>query len=281
MSLTSDVIESLPHVEGVLGYLTPTRDRVRVYTFEPTPGTPRTNAVYERQRVLIRDLRPVAAALSLDREGFTFVVHRSAVTNFYDETELRRTYYPEAAQLVASATGANRVVVFDHTIRRRVFGQSDRTPGIPRQPSTQVHGDYTVKSGPQRLREVMGDEADTLLQRRFSIVNVWRPIRGPLRDAPLTVCDASSVEPEDMVATDLVYRDRTGENYTVTYRPSHRWFYAPDMRADEALLLKCYDSAEDGRARFVPHTAFIDPTAPADIPPRESIELRTLAFYSA
>jgi hypothetical protein len=171
------------------------------------------------------------------------------------------------------------VVVFDHTIRRRVPGQPDRTPGIPRQPSTRVHGDYTVTSGPQRLREVMGDAAEMLLRRRFSIVNVWRPIRGPLRDAPLTVCDATSVEPGDLVATDLIYRDRTGESYAVTYRPGHRWFYAPNMREDEAMLLKCYDSAEDGRARFVPHTAFVDPTAPADVLPRESIELRTLAFY--
>ncbi len=107
------------------------------------------------------------------------------------------------------------------------------------------------------------------------------PIHGPLRDAPLAVCDAESVAPGDLVAADLVYRDRTGENYLMTYRPSHRWFYVPEMRADEVLLLKCYDSAEDGRTRFVPHTAFLDPTAPADVLPRESIELRTFVFYSA
>jgi len=101
-----------------------------------------------------------------------------------------------------------------------------------------------------------------------------------LRDAPLALCDAQSVAPGDLVAADLIYRDRTGENYLMTYRPSHRWFYVPEMRADEVLLLKCYDSAEDGRTRFVPHTAFTDPTAPADILPRESIELRTFVFYS-
>jgi hypothetical protein len=127
----------------------------------------------------------------------------------------------------------------------------------------------------------MGEEAETVLQRRFSIVNLWRPIRGPLRDAPLAVCDAESVTPGDLVAADLVYHNRTGENYLMTYRPGHRWFYVPQMRADEVLLLKCYDSAEDGRTRFVPHTAFLDPTAPADVPPRESIELRTFVFYSS
>jgi hypothetical protein len=100
-----------------------------------------------------------------------------------------------------------------------------------------------------------------------------------LRDAPLAVCDAQSVAFQHFVPTELVYPDRTGETYGVTYNPAHRWFYVPDMSRDEALLLKCYDSAQDGTARFAPHTAFEDPTAPADILPRESIELRTLVFH--
>src|SRR5262249_7601370 len=105
------------------------------------------------------------------------------------------------------------------------------------------------------------------------------PIRGPLRDAPLALCDAQSVVPGDLVAADLVYHDRTGENYLMTYRASHRWFYVPEMRTDEALLLKCYDSAADGRTRFMPHTAFSDPPAPAAVEPRASIELRTFVFH--
>ena len=224
---------------------------------------------------------PWRRRMSLDREGFALLTHRSAVTDFADEDQLRRIYYPEAERLVADVTGAARVVIFDHTVRRRVSGRADREPGIPRRPSTRIHGDYSVKSGPQRVRDIMGEEAEMLLERRFAIVNVWRPIRGPLRDAPLALCDAQSVAPGDLVAADLVYRDRIGENYLMTYRPGHRWFYVPEMRADEVLLLKCYDSAEDGRTRFVPHTAFTDPTAPADIPARESIELRTFAFYSS
>ena len=219
--------------------------------------------------------------MSLDREGFALLTQRSAVTDFADEDQLRRIYYPEAERLVADVTRGARVVIFDHTVRRRVHGKADREPGTPRQPSTRIHGDYSAKSGPQRVRDVMGEEAEMLLERRFAIVNVWRPIRGPLRDAPLALCDAQSVAPGDLVAADLVYRDRIGENYLMTYRPGHRWFYVPEMRADEVLLLKCYDSAEDGRTRFVPHTAFTDPTAPADIPARESIELRTFAFYSS
>jgi hypothetical protein len=113
------------------------------------------------------------------------------------------------------------------------------------------------------------------------VINLWRPIRGPLRDAPLAVCDARSVDPKDLVPSDLVYPHRVGETYSVTYRPSHRWYYFREMRADEVLLLKCYDSKTDGCARFAPHTAFTDPTTPPDAPLRESIELRALVFHPA
>ena len=115
----------------------------------------------------------------------------------------------------------------------------------------------------------------------MQIINLWRPIRGPLQDAPLAVCDAGTVRFDELVGSDLVYPDRVGETYSVKYSPEHRWFYVPEMTADEILLLKCYDSETDGRARFAPHTAFVDPTTPAGAAPRESIELRTLVFHAA
>jgi hypothetical protein len=193
---------------------------------------------------------------------------------------VRRTYYPEAAAAIARATGASRVFVFDHTRRRRVVGADDRAPGVPRQPATRVHVDHTARSGPQRVRDLLGDEADALLRGRVEVINLWRPIRGPLQDAPLAVCDAGSVAPSDLVPADLVYPNRTGETYAVTYNPAHRWYYVPAMRRDEALLIKCFDSSTDGRARFAPHTSFLDPTAPADVLPRESIEIRSLVFHA-
>ena len=111
------------------------------------------------------------------------------------------------------------------------------------------------------------------------MINLWRPIKGPLQDSPLALCDARTVEPSDLVESNLVYKHRVGETYSVTYNPKHRWYYAPELRRDEALLLKIMDSKTDGRARFMPHTAFTDPTTPADAFPRESIELRTLVFH--
>jgi hypothetical protein len=271
--------EHLPRVEAGLRYLEPTSEKPRSLEFDPPPGVPRTTAVYREHTVAIRNVRPVASTLSLEQEGFQLLTAPTSVRNFNDEEAIRTRYYAEAMELLEELTGASRVVVFDHTIRRRIPGAADRATGIPRQPVPRVHNDYTVKSGPQRVRELLGDEADTLLQKRFSVINVWRPIRGPVQDSPLAVSDARSVADQDLVATDLIYPDRTGEIYDVKFNPEHKWFYAPAMRDDEVMLIKCYDSADDGRARFVPHSAFVDPTTPAGAPPRESIELRTLVFY--
>jgi hypothetical protein len=271
----------LPCIEAALNYLAPMAERPRTYTYEPPAGTPRSNTRHAAHEVPIHDARAIATDLSLDREGFAVLRHASAVRDFWDADELRPVYYPEVQRLVAEATGASKVYIFDHTLRRRVRGLDDRAPGTPRQPASFVHVDHTAKSGPQRVRDFFGTEAETLLRGRVQVINLWRPIRGPLRDAPLAVCDATSVAPSDLVASDLVYRDRVGETYAVTYNPAHRWYYVPAMQPDEALLLKCFDSATDGRARFAPHTAFEDPTAPADVLPRESIEIRTLAFHPA
>ncbi|HUI61651.1 MAG TPA: CmcJ/NvfI family oxidoreductase [Steroidobacteraceae bacterium] len=277
--MNAAVADTLPWVQASLRYLEPSNVKPHWFEYEPPAGVARTTTVYREHTVTIRSLRPLAAEVSLDREGFQLVTAPTSVRDLYDEEAVRDRYYPEAVSLLRKLTGASRVVVFDHTIRRRVAGAEDRTSGLPRQPVPRVHNDYTLKSGPQRVRDLLPDEADQLLRGRFAVINVWRPIRGPLRDAPLAVSDARTVGRGDLVATDLIYPDRIGEIYYVKYNPAHRWFYAPDMREDEVLLIKCFDSSDDGRARFVPHSAFEDPTASADVLPRESIELRTLVFY--
>jgi hypothetical protein len=276
----TNVVESLGVTEAILNYLEPTEERPRSYTFDPPANEPRTNTRNIGIEVAIRDARPIVGEITLDRHGFELVRHRSAVRDFYDEDEVKRLYYPEAERLLEAATGASRVFVFDHVTRRRTPEGSVESAGR-RQPVTRVHVDHTATSGPRRVRDLLPDEAEELLRGRVQIVNVWRPIKGPLLDAPLAVCDAGSVETNDLVPSDLIYPHRVGETYSVTYRPSHRWFYFPKMRSDEALLLKCYDSKEDGRARFAPHTAFFDPKTPSDAPPRESIELRAFVFHAA
>src|SRR6266404_5164940 len=165
----------LPRVEAGLRYLEPTSGKPRSLEFEPPPGVPRTTAVYRQHTVEIRDVRPVASTLSLEREGFQLLTAPTGIRNFDDEEAVRTRYYAETISLLEELTGASRVVVFDHTIRRRIPGATDRTTGIPRQPVPRVHNDYTVKSGQQRVRDLLGEDASDLLRRRFSVVNVWRP----------------------------------------------------------------------------------------------------------
>ena len=272
----------LPFVEAELNYLGPTADRPRYYAYEPDANDPPSVMPLEPHRMHIHDLRPIGHELSLDVQGFALAEHRSAVRDFWDDDEVRRVYYPEAERFIAELTGANRVFIFDHLQRRRVPSTIDRRAGMPRQPATRVHVDHTDRSGPQRVRDLMGDEAEELLQGRVQVINLWRPILNePLRDAPLAVCDSRTVDSDDLVPSDLVYHNRVGETYSVKYNPAHRWHYVPEMRRDEALLLKIADTRTDISARFMPHTSFTDPTTPADAPMRESIELRTLVFHPA
>jgi hypothetical protein len=267
-------------VSAALNYIAPPVGRPYRYNFDPPPGVAYTDACYQPHPVVIQNLRPTAATFSLDVQGFELHTQPSVVTDFYDEDELTQTYYPETEAMLKALTGAHSALVFDHTVRRRADAEYSKKPGLPREPVPRVHNDYTFKSGPQRVRDLVPEHAEELLQRRFSIINIWRPIRGPLQDTPLAVCDARSVQPDDLVPLDLIYRDRTGEIYMVRYSGRHRWYYAPDMSSDEILLLKTFDSAEDGRARFAVHGAFEDPNTPANRLPRESIELRALLFHA-
>ena len=273
-------LDKLPYVEAELNYLGPTTERPRYYAYERDATDLPSVMPLEPHRMQIHDLRPIGHELSLDVQGFALAEQRSAVRDFWDDDEVRRVYYPEAERFLKEHTGASRVFIFDHLQRRRVPEVTDRRAGMPRQPATRVHVDHTARSGPQRVRDLLGDEAEELLRGRVQVVNLWRPILDePLRDAPLAVCDSRTVDADDLVPSDLVYRERVGETYSVKYNPAHTWYYAPEMRRDEALLLKIADTREDISARFMPHTSFTDPTTPANARKRESIELRTLVFH--
>jgi hypothetical protein len=230
----------------------------------------------EQHQVAIRDARPLVGQLSLDKEGFVLLHHQTAVKNFYDEHEIASVYYPECERVIKEATGAARVVAFDHIVRNAAMSAKGNTVKIP---AKRVHDDYTAWSAPQRVRDLMGEEAEELLKRRFAIINLWRPIRGPVLESPLALCDAQSLSEENLVASDLKYPDRTGETYSITYNPNQRYYYFPQMQPDEAVLIRCFDSAPEGAARFSAHTGFDDPNSPPDAPPRESLEVRTLVFF--
>jgi hypothetical protein len=274
----SDSREYPQRVETTLNFLGEMSEPPASYAYDPPPGQPQTNMKVARHRVTIHDARPIQARLSLDREGFEVIRQPTAVKDFFDDAEVTRVYYPECERLVKEATGAVRVLAFDYIVRsatRRNAGAKD-----VKIPAKGVHNDYTAASGPQRVRDLLPAEAKALLNNRFAIINVWRPVNRPVQESPLAVCDASSIEPADLVSHARIYPDRRGEIQAVRYNAGQRWYFFPRMAPDEAMLLKCYDSAEDGRARFTAHTAFDDPSSAPDASPRESIEVRTLVFFA-
>ncbi|HEX4570389.1 MAG TPA: CmcJ/NvfI family oxidoreductase [Dongiaceae bacterium] len=279
MAVAAEKLEPrvIDQVEGVLTYLVDRGIRPVSYNYEPPPGVPQRSGVYAEHKIqVVNGRRWPEAAFSLDRQGFLFSHHETAVRDFYDPAEIEGVYFAEVEALLKQVTGAEKVVTFDHTLR---VGPARHKKG-QREPVRRVHNDYTLKSGPQRVRDLLpAAEAEERLKHRFAIINVWRPIRGPVEEAPLAVADARSIAPGDLIATDLLYPDRTGETYSVAYNPAHRWFYFPEMRREEVLFLKVYDSATDGRARFAAHTAFDDPTGPRLPIARESIETRSLVFF--
>jgi hypothetical protein len=241
------------------------------YVSDPPSGVPSWNGIDDPREIRIEDARGQEEQFTLDRNGFQLVRSPSRVADFYSPEEVERVYYPEVEQLLKKALGATRVQIFDHTVRNVARSGA-------REPSRRVHNDHTVNSAPRRVRDHLGAEAPELLKQRYGIINVWRPIRGPVADSPLALCDARSFGDEDLIASDLVYPHVRGETSSVEYKSGHRWYYFSDQQPDEALLIRVHDSADDGRARLSFHTSFDNPLAP-NAPPRESIEVRALVFY--
>ena len=238
-----------------------------------------------RRRTGTQDPRPMpvlngrlhAGELSLERNGFVLVDHKTAVKDFFDRRQIETIYYPEVEALIRRMSGGKRVVIFDHTLRSG--DEAEREQRLIREPVLSAHNDYTEWSGPQRVRDLLPGEAETLLKSRFAIIQVWRAINQPIRANPLALADAASVAIEDLLIAERRYPNRVGQTYRLRYNPAHRWFYFPEMRRDEALVFTVYDSAGDGRARFTPHTSFDLPDARAGMPPRQSIEARALVFF--
>lgn len=266
-------------IEASVNYLLDTGEKPFTYTGGPGSTDIRSGGELEPRRVTIHNGRPFADRFTLEKDGFHFIRHDTAMADFFDEGEIQRVYYPEMEALVKAETGASRVLVFDHTLR--TADDADREARKIREVVSRVHNDYTEWSGPQRVRDLLPQEADALLRHRFAIVQVWRPIRFPVETFPLAICDAVTVSPSDFIVSERRYPNRVGQTYAVAYNPAHRWYWFPHMRRDEALVFKTYDSATDGRARWTAHTAFEDPTAAPHARPRESIEIRTLAFFPA
>lgn len=233
---------------------------------------------YRQYEMSVRDGRPLRNEFNLDTHGFVFVDHHTQVRDFTDETERATVYDREVQALIKQRSGASEVVVFDHTIR--VSDEAGQKAVNARPTVKGVHNDYTEESAPRRLREIVGDaEAERRCKRRWAIIQVWRPIRGPVLRDPLGICDGRSIPREGFIRLQRRYQDRTGEVFQIAHHPAHHWFYFPRMTRDEALVFKVFDSDPSKPSRFTAHSAFDDPDTPPNAPPRESIETRTFAFF--
>ncbi len=268
-------------VRAPLTFIVPQDSKPYFQSSALTGGQPKVFFETEDRTVTIRDMRPLADGLSLDRQGFELHHHETAVDDLYDDAAIEDVYEPEIEALLKAATGADRVVIFDHT-RRSDAVRGAANPDGARGPASRVHVDYTVASGPVRAADVLGAEAVARILDaggRIVQINVWRPITGPVQRTPLALADAESVRTAELVATDQVFPDRVGEIYQLAHGAEQRWYWAPRMERDEVLLIKSWDSLDDGRARFTPHGAFPLADQSPDAPARESIETRTYLVF--
>lgn len=257
---------------STLSFYEPPKDGSKPWNYveQPPEGSPQRNFGAEEHDVAIHDIRGRENEFSMNENGFTTISGiESDEHDFTDDERVTNVYYPEVEKLLLDKVeGAHRIFIFDHTIRR-----SD--PNANRAPVNRAHIDQTTKSAIQRVEYHMGDEAEELLKGRYRLINVWRPLNGPVVHKPLAYADSKSVPDDDIVPVEHRYPHRTGETAGVKYTEKGKWYYWSGMKNDERIFLQCYDSQDGART---PHTAFDDPRTKDDWPGRESIEVRTLVF---
>ncbi|KAH8116329.1 methyltransferase [Phellopilus nigrolimitatus] len=272
--------EPTPHdVSTSLKYYAPKGDEAPFqYVLDPPAGTPKDNLGWDTRPAVIHDVRGSEDAVSLDTTGFQFVRHASAERDFRDEERITTVYYSEVEALLKRETGAKRVVVFGHTIRRNYADSPEENASGVQGPAEAVHVDQTFDASVARVHRHLGAEAARLLQSRVRIVNVWRPIEHAVAHKPLALADWRTLDvARDLVSVRLIYPDRVGALFAVRHNPALRWHFLNGQTPDEVALIKIYDSDVD-KARLAPHTAFLDETSPASAPKRQSVEVRALVF---
>lgn len=234
------------------------------------------------REVQIYDAWSMANEFSIDKNGFELSTQlKTEFDDWEDGEKVQKEFYPQVVEFLKKNTGAKRVLVFDHTIRTKANDQkklTDQSNTGQRAPVMLVHCDYTAESGPTRVKQLLPDEADELLKSRCAFINVWKPVRNRVEERPLCMCDVRTAPATDFFKLHLRYRDRDGENYVMRYSDRQKWYYFPGMTPKQVILLKTYDSDKE-RAQFVGHSAFVDPTSPPDAKTRESVEIRTIAFF--
>ncbi|KAH8678135.1 hypothetical protein BX600DRAFT_145551 [Xylariales sp. PMI_506] len=245
----------------------------------------RTNLAFEIKDVAVRDARGDEARYCLDIHGFAFAQHSTSVHDLKDRGAVEKHYLPEMEEFLKAYLGNHKAktYIFETRIResmdpqefaKRVINLEDGFD--PLLPATHPHIDQTAAAAIKRVRHHMGDEAERLLQGRVRILNIWRPLR-KVTSWPLAVCDARSVDVQDLVSVDIIRRKYIGETCFSKHNPDQEWYYLSDQNTNEIILLKIYDSSNDVEAKFCLHSAFsLEKSEKQES--RQSIEIRVLVF---
>ncbi|KAF2238592.1 hypothetical protein EV356DRAFT_557283 [Viridothelium virens] len=256
------IVNEYTQIQSTLNYtkdLSPKRTELYFYDSNEAEGIHEPGD--DAHEVTIPDGWHRGQDFSVDKEGFSSRNFHTGFDKWEDEETVRAEFYPEVVNFLKCQVGAKQ------------------TNTSQRAPVMLVHCDYTAESGPLRVRQLLGNEAEDLLSRRVAFINVWKPIRNIVEERPLAMCDVTTSPRSDFFKLYFRYRERTGENYVMRFSPRHKWWYFPKITPDHAILLKTYESENDGCAQFAGHSAFLDPTTRPDAPTRESIEFRTIAFF--
>lgn len=246
------------------------------YAEEPPAGMPAANYRQVPTKIQLSDIRGYEGSYTLNKDAFLAVQHFASTTpyeSFSSEEKIKEEFYPEVERLLLEQVeGSHKIIIFDHVVRRE-RKDSDK------QPLHTAHADQTARAAEARVRLYVTDpnEAEELLKGRFRIINVWKPLVGPVISCPLAFASGASVQVKDLVPIEFRLPTRKGEIVGVRHNPDQKWMYWSGMNKEEAILLKCNDS-EGSVARQVPHSAFNDPRSPVGAQGRESIEVRALVF---
>lgn len=257
-------------------YYPPADGSVAYYYFkDPPPGVAKTNFTWGPHPITLHDIRGCENEFTLDSHAFQPIQNALLMKtdpSFTDEQNIKDCYYQEVEELILrEVPGAERVLIFNHTVRRN-------TPNAYRMPISSVHFDQTEEGAVNRVKNHLPDEAETLLKGRYRVINVWRPITGPVVDKQLFYGPGSLVREEDILFTENYYPDYHGKGAGVKPNDGRKWYYWSGMQTDEVILMKCWDSRTDVKERRCPHASFDDPRMPKNARPRESIEVRCLVL---
>ncbi|KAL9078239.1 MAG: hypothetical protein Q9157_002857 [Trypethelium eluteriae] len=230
------------------------------FKFPPADGFPQSNMEYEMIEIPVIDMRGSENQFNLDKNGFAiFKIGCSLSYEGYDDLKQLTEYFRKLEAALKDHLGASKVEVFRHA------------------PNTVVH----IEGTRDEIRRQLGGDADAFLNRRYQWFNFWKPLKGPVNDWPLILCDASTVdEHNDVEVADLLYPDYTTENSQLYHSIAYKWYYLSNQATDEILVFKQMDTLE-GSCPGVPHCSCENPLTPKGEAPRESIEVRAMAYYDS